>query len=105
MRELLFDKENCSIARVSKVFQGKWTMVILYILSMGTLRFGEIRRRLPNVTDANLTKDLRLLENCGVIHREVYPVVPPKVEYSLTEMGKGFLPILNSISRWADKYT
>ena len=105
MKELLFDTENCAIARVSKVFQGKWTMVILYILSEGTLRFGEIKRKLPNVTDANLTKNLRLLETYGVIHREVYPVVPPKVEYSLTEMGKDFLPILDSINKWAEKYT
>ena len=105
MKELSFDTENCSIARVSKVFQGKWTMVILYILSEGTLRFGEIKRKLPNVTDSNLTKDLRLLESYGVIHREVYPVVPPKVEYSLTEMGKDFLPILDSINKWAEKYT
>lgn len=80
-------------------------MVILHILSEGTLRFGEIKRILPNVTDSTLTKDLRLLESYGVIHREVYPVVPPKVEYSLTEMGKDFLPILDSISRWAEKYT
>ena len=94
MEELQFGAEHCSVARVSKVFQGKWTMVILYILSEGTLRFGEIKRRLPNVTDANLTKDLRLLEKHGVIHREVYPVVPPRVEYSLY-----------SISRWADQYT
>ncbi len=105
MKELLFDTKNCPIARVSKVFQGKWTMVILHILSEGTLRFGEIKRTLPNVTDSTLTKDLRLLESYGVIHREVYPVVPPKVEYSLTEMGKDFLPILDSISQWAEKYT
>ena len=105
MESLLFDSEHCSIARISKVLQGKWTMVIIYILSEGTLRFSEIKRRLANVTDANLAKDLRLLESYGVIHREVYPVVPPKVEYSLTEMGKDFLPILDSISRWADKYT
>lgn len=52
-----------------------------------------------------LQKDLRLLERHGIIHREVYPVVPPKVEYSLTEMGKDFLPILDSIEKWAQKYT
>ena len=105
MNKLLFDTKNCPIARVSKVFQGKWTMVILHILSEGTLRFGEIKRNLPDVTDANLTKDLRLLESYGAIHREVYPVVPPKVEYSLTDMGKDFLPILDSINKWAEKYT
>ena len=105
MNELLFDAENCAIARISKVIQGKWTMVIIYILSGGTLRFSEIKRKLPNVTEASLTKDLRLLERHGIIHREVYPVVPPKVEYSLTEMGKDFLPILDSIEKWAQKYT
>lgn len=105
MNDLLFDSENCPIARISKVFQGKWSMVLIYILSEGTLRFSEIRRKLPNITESNLTKDLRMLESYGVIHREVYPVVPPKVEYSLTKMGEDFLPILNSINIWAEKYT
>ena len=104
MKELLFDTENCSIARVSKVFQGKWTMVILYILSEGTLRFGEIKRKIPNLTDANLTKDLRLLENYGVIHREVYPVVPPKVEYSLTDMGQKMIPLLEQMYDYGIEY-
>lgn len=105
MKDLAFDPENCPIARVSKVIQGKWTMVIIFLLSEGTLRFHEIKKQLPTVTDANLTKDLRLLEQHGIVHREVYPVVPPKVEYSLTEMGKDFLPILNMLTEWADKYT
>ncbi|XBX04804.1 helix-turn-helix domain-containing protein [Enterocloster clostridioformis] len=80
-------------------------MVIIYTLSEGTLRFSEIRNKLPHITEANLTKDLRMLESYGMIHREVYPVVPPKVEYSLTKMGEDFLPILNSINKWAEKYT
>ena len=99
------DFENCPISRISKVLQGKWSMLIIYVLSEGTLRFSEIHHRLPHITEANLTKDLRMLESYGVIHREVYPVVPPKVEYSLTEMGKDFLPILDSINKWAEKYT
>ena len=99
------DFENCPISRISKVLQGKWSMLIIYVLSEGTLRFSEIHHRLPHITEANLTKDLRLLESYGVIHREVYPVVPPRVEYSLTEMGKDFLPILDSINKWAKKYT
>lgn len=105
MNNLLFDSENCPIARISKVLQGKWSMVIIYTLSEGTLRFSEIRNKLPHITEVNLTKDLRMLESYGVIHREVYPVVPPKVEYSLTKMGEDFLPILNSINKWAEKYT
>lgn len=105
MNDLFFDTEHCPIARISKVIQGKWTMIIIYLLSEETLRFSEIKRKLPSVTEANLTKDLRLLESYGVVHREIYPIVPPKVEYSLTEMGKAFLPILNSINEWAKKYT
>lgn len=105
MNDLFFDAEHCPIARISKVIQGKWTMIIIYLLSEETLRFSEIKRKLPSVTEANLTKDLRLLESYGVVHREIYPIVPPKVEYSLTEMGKAFLPILNSINEWAKKYT
>ena len=85
--------------------QGKWAMVIIYVLSERTLRFSEIHHKLPHITEANLTKDLRMLESYGVIHREVYPIVPPKLEYSLTDMGKDFLPILDSINKWAEKYT
>ena len=102
---LSFDPESCALAWVSKIVQGKGTMVVVHILSEGTLRFGEIKHRLPNVTEANLTKDLRLLERSGMIHREVYPVVPPKVEYSLTEMGMAFLPVLQAMNDWAEKYT
>ena len=105
MNDLSFSPENCPIARVSKVIQGKWTMVIIFLLSDGKLRFNEIKKQLPSVTEANLTKDLRLLEKHGIVHRKVYPVVPPKVEYSLTEMGREFLPILNAINAWAEKYT
>jgi len=105
MEDLLLDPKHCPIARISKVLQGKWSMGILYILSEGTLRFSETRRKPPHITEANLTKDLRMLESYGVIHREVYPVVPPKVEYSLTDMGRDFLPILNTINHWAEKYT
>lgn len=105
MNDLSFGLENCPIARVSKILQGKWSTVIIYVLSEGTLRFSEIHRKLPHITEANLTKDLRMLEAHGIIHREIYPVVPPKVEYSLTKMGKDFLPILDSINKWAEKYT
>ena len=105
MKNLPLDYQNCPISKISKVLQGKWSMLIIYVLSEGTLRFSEIHHRLPHITEANLTKDLRMLELYGVIHREVYPVVPPKVEYSLTDMGKDFLPILDSINKWAEKYT
>lgn len=93
--------ENCPVASVQKIIHGKWTMVIIYFLSQGTLRFGELNHKIPHVTPANLTKELRLLETYGLVHREVYPVVPPKVEYSLTQLGTSFLPVLNALEKWA----
>ena len=96
--------ENCPVADVQKIIRGKWTTVIIYFLSLGTLRFGELKKRLPQATEANLTKELRLLEEYGVVHREVYREVPPKVEYSLTELGVKFIPVLEALEVWALEY-
>ena len=95
---------DCPFADIQPIVRGKWTLVIIYFLSKGTLRFGELHRKMPMVTQANLTKELRSLEEYGMIHREVYREVPPKVEYSLTEIGKEFLPVLESIEVFAHKY-
>jgi DNA-binding HxlR family transcriptional regulator len=96
--------ENCPVARVQKIVRGKWTMVIVFFLSQGTLRFGELSRKIPQVAQANLTKELRILEEYGLIHREVYKEIPPKVEYSLTELGVKFLPVLEALEKWAIEY-
>lgn len=95
---------DCPVAGVQKIVRGKWTMVILFFLSQQTLRFGELSRKVPMVTQANLTKELRLLESYGLIHREVYPQVPPKVEYSLTKIGEQFLPVLDALETFANTY-
>ena len=96
--------DNCPVASVQRIIHGKWSMVIIYFLSQGTLRFGELSRKMPQVTQANLTKELRLLEEYGLVHREVYREVPPKVEYSLTEIGRRFLPVLEALEAWALEY-
>lgn len=98
------DIENCPIAGVQKVLHGKWTMVIIFLLTEKTMRFSELKRKLHNVTDANLTKELRLLEQYGIVHREIYKEVPPKVEYSLTPIGRKFTPVLEALERWAIAY-
>jgi len=95
---------DCPVASVQKIVHGKWSMVILYFISQGTLRFGELNRKMPMVTQAYLTKELRMLEDYGLVHREVYPQVPPKVEYSLTDMGKKFIPVLESLEKFAIEY-
>ncbi|MEM1391308.1 MAG: helix-turn-helix domain-containing protein [Pseudomonadota bacterium] len=79
---------------------GKWKGVVLYHLIDGTMRFNELQRAAGTITQRVLTKQLRELENAGLIHREVYPVVPPKVEYSLTEKGHSLQPILLALRDW-----
>lgn len=103
----IFDKEqdlmNCPVGDCIKIVRGKWTMPIIYFLSFGTLRFGELKRKVPYITEANLTKELRQLENWGMIHREIYRQVPPKVEYSLTDEGRSFLPVMKAIEEFSNK--
>ena len=75
------------------------------LISGGPTRFSELKRRIPSVSQATLTKQLRMLEEAGLIHREVFPVVPPKVEYTLTDIGYKFIPVLNALAEWGDDYT
>ena len=97
--------ESCPIAKVQKIIRGKWTMVIIYHLSEShVLRFSELKRKMPQVTEANLTKELRTLEAYGLIHREIYREVPHRVEYSLTAIGEKFLPVLEALETWALEY-
>jgi DNA-binding HxlR family transcriptional regulator len=98
------DREICPISAVQKMIGGKWSLLILYNLSSGTVRFGELSRMAPDMTQSTLTKELRSLERYQIINRKVYPEVPPKVEYSLTEIGMKLLPILEELSQWGDEY-
>ncbi len=80
----------------------KWNALVLYHLSSGTKRYSELKRLIHGITQKMLTQTLRELENFELIHREVYPVVPPKVEYSLTENGEEILPILEKIHAFGE---
>lgn len=95
---------SCPIVGIEKIIHGKWAMVVIYYLGQGTLRFGELSRKMPQVTQANLTKQLRMLEEYGLVHREVYREVPPKVEYSLTEIGQKFMSVMEALETWAIDY-
>lgn len=98
----LFGK--CPFVTAQKIIAGKWAVVILHSLDSKTLRFGELQRLLPDLTQSTLTKQLRNLEEYGLVNRHVFPQVPPKVEYSLTDIGKEFKSVLDSISIWGEKY-
>ncbi|QGY39217.1 transcriptional regulator [Pseudodesulfovibrio cashew] len=95
----------CSVELTLQVIGGKWKPIIIYRLgSEGTLRFSEVKRSIPNITQKMLTQQLRELESDGIVSREVYPQVPPKVEYSLTELGRSVMPVIDSLSRWGNGY-
>jgi DNA-binding HxlR family transcriptional regulator len=98
----LFGK--CPYVTVQKIFSGKWSILIIYYLMERTFRFGELQRRLPGITQATLTKQLRFLEEFGMIERYVYPEVPPKVEYSLSKTGKEFIPVLEQFEIFGNKF-
>ncbi|MBS6509864.1 MAG: helix-turn-helix transcriptional regulator [Paraclostridium bifermentans] len=96
--------ESCPVSNVQKIVSGKWTMVIVYYLSQSKLRFGEIHKKIPSITQATLSKQLQTLEEYGLINRKVYNQIPPKVEYSLTDIGEKFVPVLESLENWAIEY-
>jgi len=96
--------EGCPVEFTLDVIGGKWKGILLYHLIDGTKRFNEFRRICPNITQRMLTLQLRELENDGIVHREVYQQVPPKVEYSLTEFGTTLMPIILSMKQWGEMY-
>jgi DNA-binding HxlR family transcriptional regulator len=91
---------NCPVEAAVDVFGGKWKAVILWWLQRRTWRFAELRRQIPGVTEKMLTQQLRELEADGIVARRVYPTVPPKVEYSLTEYGRSLKRALRAICDW-----
>lgn len=96
--------ELCPVAETLELIGGKYKALILWHLSAGPCRFSELRKQIPRATAKMLTQQLRELEMDQLIHREVFPVIPPRVEYSLTELGKSLLPILTSMRDWGVNY-
>lgn len=102
----LGEKEfNCEKELTLSIIGGKWKMLVLWHLGKeGTKRFGELKNLMPGITQRMLVNQLRELEDHLIVHREVYPVVPPKVEYSLTEQGRTLMPILDAMYEWGKTY-
>ncbi len=104
MKEKCIKYDICPMVLVQKIVSGKWKILILWYLSYNTLRFNQIKKRLPYATQKMLTQQLRSLEEDNLIYRKVYPVVPPKVEYGLTEVGKKIIPILEMMHGFGAEY-
>ena len=94
----------CPFATAQRLIQGKWAVLILHYLSEGTVRFNELQRKMPKMTHATLSAQLKQLEADGLIIRTEYPQIPPKVEYALSEMGEKFRYVLDSIEVWGKEY-
>jgi len=95
---------TCPIAATIAMLGGKWKPMIVHMLAAGTLRFGQIKRNLPAVSQKMLTQQLRELEHDGIVRRVVYPQVPPRVEYSLTDHGARLKPILEALYVWGREH-
>lgn len=95
---------NCPVEATLELIGGKYKALILWRLSEGKLRFSQLREKINGVTPKMLTQQLRELEARDLIHREVFPMVPPKVEYSLTELGKSLMPLLVAMRDWGSAY-
>ncbi|CAI8737519.1 MULTISPECIES: winged helix-turn-helix transcriptional regulator [Bacillus] len=99
------DINRCSVEVTLDVIGGKWKGVILFhLMNAKEIRFNQFVRLMPGITQRMLTRQLRELEAAGVIHREVYKEVPPKVEYSLTEFGRSLTPIITLMREWGNEY-
>jgi len=91
---------GCAVEVTLGLIDGKWKGVILFHLQGGLLRFGELRRKMPGITQRMLTKQLRALEEDGLITRTVYPEVPPRVEYALSQTGQRLRPVIDALRAW-----
>lgn len=96
--------EKCPVETSIDILAGKWKILILWYLLSETKRFSELQKLIPRITQKMLIQKLRELEQDEIVHREVYPVVPPKVEYSLTPYGQSLKPILKSLYLWGEAH-
>lgn len=94
----------CPVTTTLSVIGGKWKPIILFVIKDEKKRFGEIKKIIPAISQKMLTQQLRELEEDGIVHRKVYPVVPPKVEYSMTDYGRTLIPILDAMETWGQTH-
>ncbi len=97
-------RPGCAVETALDLIDGKWKGVILFHLQAGTLRFGDLRRKMPGITQRMLTKQLRALEEDGLIVRTVFAEVPPRVEYRLSPLGESLRPVIDVLKAWGEAH-
>ena len=102
MKKYSSDTFNCPVEETLKVLGGKWKPVIIYFISTDVRRFGELSRMINGISKRMLTASLRELEDDKIINRKVYAVVPPRVDYSLTDVGQSLLPVIDLMYKWGE---
>jgi DNA-binding HxlR family transcriptional regulator len=98
------DSASCPVTTALSVIGGKWKVIILWHLQGKVRRFGELQKAITGISQKMLTQELRDLEESGLVRRKIYPVVPPKVEYSLTEFGKTLTPVMEQLCAWGKAF-
>ncbi|WP_299529199.1 helix-turn-helix domain-containing protein [Ulvibacterium sp.] len=102
-RKYIENPNACTLVHTMNIIGNKWKPIIIYLLSNGSLRFGRLNALIPTISKKVLTNQLKELENDGLLFRESFAEIPPRVEYSLTEKSIGLLPALKKLSEWANK--
>src|ERR1044071_6654219 len=97
-------RPGCAVEATLDLIDGKWKGVILYHFQAGTQHFGELRRRMPGITQRMLTQQLRALEDGGLVIRKVYAEVPPRVDYTLSEIGESLRPVIETLRVWGERH-
>ncbi|MEL6560447.1 MAG: helix-turn-helix domain-containing protein [Bacteroidota bacterium] len=100
-RKLIDNPHGCGITHAMNIIGNKWTPIVVYTLSDKTLRFGELAARIDKISRKVLTDQLKELETVGIVKRESFAEIPPRVEYSLTQKGLDLIPILNQLCYWS----
>ncbi len=95
---------DCPVETTLSILENKWRILILRDLITGKKRFGELKKSIGNISQRSLTMNLRFMEECKIIDRKVFPEVPPRIEYSLTETGESLKPILKAMENWGNYY-
>ncbi|MCJ8152636.1 helix-turn-helix transcriptional regulator [Chryseobacterium sp. SSA4.19] len=104
-KEKIEKSENkCELQKILDIIGGKWSMSIIYALILGKKRFKELERMIPGISTRMLVKELKNMEENGIVTRKAFATVPPTVEYSLTEKGRKLEPIINELQKWGVEY-